>query len=59
MSQAERVYAHLQHFPEAVVAEVADFVEFPKRQRHRLKESDTGTLGVVLAPHLPAANGLS
>lgn len=34
MSQAERVYEHLQHLPEAVVAEVLDFVQFLE-QKHQ------------------------
>ena len=36
MTQADRVYEHLQHLPESVVAEVLDFVQFleQKHQRH-------------------------
>ena len=35
MSQAERVYEHLQHLPESVVAEVLDFVQFLEQKHQR------------------------
>jgi len=34
MSPADRVYEHLQHLPESVVAEVLDFVQFLE-QKHQ------------------------
>ncbi len=38
MNQAERVYEHLQRLPEAVVAEVLDFVEFLEQKQQRRAE---------------------
>ena len=35
MSPADRVYEHLQHLPESVVAEVLDFVQFPEHKHKR------------------------
>ncbi len=38
MTQAERVYEHLQHLPESVVAEVLDFVQFLEQKHQRRAE---------------------
>jgi hypothetical protein len=35
MTQADRVYEHLQHLPESMVAEVLDFVQFLEQKHQR------------------------
>jgi hypothetical protein len=35
MTQADRVFEHLQHLPESVVAEVLDFVQFLEQKHQR------------------------
>lgn len=38
MTQADRVYEHLQHLPESVVAEMLDFVQFLEQLHQRRVE---------------------
>ena len=59
MTQANRVYEHLQHLPEAVVAEVLDFVEFLEQKHKRrtqapAREPGSGRGQVWMADDLDA-----